>query len=121
MQALEKDGLDEVVKRAAAHGVAAGLHIAGGGDEDHRAFVAFQQRVIDELHAFTVREIVVQQDKPRLMLTNQAACLLNRRGDAHHAQMKILLDILAMQLCQVRLIFNDHNIKCSGHAFAHSE
>ena len=55
------------------------------------------------------------------MLTNQAACLLNRRGDAHHAQMKILLDILAMQLRQVRLIFNDHNIKCSGHAFAHSE
>ena len=98
--------------------MAAGLHIAGGGDEDHRAFVAFQQRVIDELHAFTVREIVVQQDKPRLILTNQPARLLNRRGDAHHAQMEILLDILAMQLRQMRLIFNYHNVKWSGGAHA---
>ena len=70
VQALEKDGLNQVVKRAAAHGVAARLHIAGGGDKDHRTLIAFQQRVIDELNAFTVREIVVQQDQPRLMLTN---------------------------------------------------
>jgi hypothetical protein len=25
--------------------MAAGLHIAGGGDENHRALIAFQQRV----------------------------------------------------------------------------
>lgn len=47
--------------------------------------------------------------------------MLNGRGDAHHAQMEILLDILAMQLRQVRFIFNYHNIKWSGHAVAHSE
>lgn len=55
------------------------------------------------------------------MLADQAARLLNRRGNTHHAQMKILLNILAMQLRQVRLIFNYHNIKWSGHAVAHSE
>jgi predicted amidohydrolase YtcJ len=34
VQALEKDRFNQVVKRAAAHGMATGLHIAGGGDEN---------------------------------------------------------------------------------------
>jgi hypothetical protein len=35
VQALEKNGFNQVVESAAAHGMAAGLHIAGGGDENH--------------------------------------------------------------------------------------
>ncbi|MNR21302.1 hypothetical protein D3C85_1381960 [compost metagenome] len=110
-QALEKDRFDEVVKRAAAHGVAAGLHIAGGGDKNHRAFEAFQQRAVNQVHALTVREIIIEQDQPRLVALQQGASLLKRARDPDDAQVEILFDILAMQFGKMRLIFHNDHIK----------
>ncbi len=42
------------------------------------------------------------------MLLDQLARLLQRGRDARHAQMEMLLDKLAVQIGEMRLIFHNH-------------
>ncbi len=107
-QAVKKDRLEQIVQRAAAHRMATGLHIARGGNKDHGTVKTLQQRVVDQRDALPVRQIVVEQHQPRLMLLDQLARLLQRGRDARHAQMEMLLDKLAVQIGEMRLIFHNH-------------
>ena len=91
--------------------MAAGLHIAGGGDEYHRALKLFEQRAINKLNGLTVRQIVVQQQQTWLMKEDQFAGLFQRSRDSHDAQMEVLLNKLPMQLCEMWLILNNNNLK----------
>ena len=54
-QPLPGDGLKDIVEGAVADGQAAGFHIAGGGDKDHRALAGRQRRVGHQRDAFAVR------------------------------------------------------------------
>ena len=76
--------------------MAAGLHIAGGGDEYHRALKLFEQRAINKLNALTVRQIVVQQQQTWLMQEEQFAGLWATcvQHEIDHLNGKLFIDFL---------------------------
>lgn len=88
------------------------MHVAGGGDEDHRAGGVLHRRFFHQLDAPAVRQEVIQQDQPRLMRIGFGPRFGQRGGVSHHPQVEIFLDELRVQRRQLRLVFHDQNVQC---------
>ena len=107
---LPGDGFEDVVERAVADRLAAGVHIAGGSNKNDRAVGAGQHGVIDQRDPFAVGQIVIQQHQLRLFACKLCLGRSQRRGNAHQPQTRMLAYQLRVQLRQLVLVFNNQYV-----------